>query len=111
DERGASLGDALELGLDGFLGAGVERGGGLVEDEDARALEERPRDGDALLLAARELEAALADLRLVLLRQRLDEVVDVRGACRLDDFGVARLRAPVADVVEDGVAAEHRVLR
>src|SRR3970040_2466743 len=40
DQRRASLGDALELGLDRLLRAGIERRGRLIEDEDARVLEE-----------------------------------------------------------------------
>ena len=50
------------------LGLGVERAGGLVEDEDRRVAEERPRDGDPLPLSAREPGAALAEDRVVALR-------------------------------------------
>ena len=82
-ERGAADADAVELGLDRLLGRGVERGGRLVEDQDRRILQQRARDRDALLLAAGELEPALADLGLVAVGQRHDEVVDVRGARRL----------------------------
>ena len=55
--------------LDQPLGAGVEGAGGLVEDQDARVLEDGAGDGDALLLAARKLIAALADDRIVAFRQ------------------------------------------
>ena len=44
------------------------------------SLVERPRDRDALALAARQREARLADLRLVAQRQAHDEVVRVRDA-------------------------------
>ena len=37
--------------LDQHLGAGVDRAGGLVEDEDRRVGEEGPGDGEQLLLA------------------------------------------------------------
>ena len=47
----------------GVLGIGVERAGRLVEDQDRRVLEQRPGDGDALALAARQRRAALADAR------------------------------------------------
>jgi hypothetical protein len=47
--------------LDLLLGAGVERAGRLVQDQDARVLQQGARDRHALLLAARELQAALAD--------------------------------------------------
>ena len=71
--------DAVERLLDRLLGAAVERARGFVEHEDRRILEQSPGDRDALLLAARELQAALADHRFVFLRKRRDEAVD-RGA-------------------------------
>src|SRR5690606_12306145 len=46
----------FERRLNFALGARVERRRRLVEDEDARALQNRARDRHALLLAARELE-------------------------------------------------------
>src|SRR4051794_20159307 len=60
-ERGAPPADAVERVLDLFLREGVERRGRLVEHQDRRAFQNRARDGDALLLAARQLQAALAD--------------------------------------------------
>ena len=68
-DRRAALHESLEGGLDEPLGDGVERRGRLVEDEDPRILEQHPGDGDALLLAARQLVAALADDRVVALGQ------------------------------------------
>ena len=56
----------------------VERGGRLVEDEDARVLEQHAGQRDALLLAAGQLVAALADDRVVALGQLADAVVDGR---------------------------------
>ena len=57
----------LERVLDLPLGVAVERRGRLVEQQDRRRLQDRAGDGDALLLAARELQAALADLGVVAL--------------------------------------------
>ena len=54
--------DAVERRLDFALGVDVERRGRLVEDQDRRRLQDGAGDGDALLLAAGELQAALADL-------------------------------------------------
>src|SRR5215472_1854133 len=65
DERGAVLGDAIERVLDVLLGVAVERRSRLVEQKDRRALEDRAGDRDALLLPARKLQAALADLGVV----------------------------------------------
>src|SRR5438105_1299490 len=45
DEGGAVFEYLIEILLNGALRFGIERGGRFVEDEDARFLEERPRDG------------------------------------------------------------------
>ena len=42
------------------LALGVQRAGGLVQQQDRRILEDRPRDGDALLLPARQPRTAFA---------------------------------------------------
>src|SRR5579875_1220303 len=71
-DRRPPLREPVERLLDEPLGLGVERGGRLVEDEDRRVAEDRPRDRDPLLLAAREAVAALADDRVVALGERGD---------------------------------------
>ena len=45
--------DSLDGGLDQPLADRVEGAGRLVEDEDARVLEQHPGERDALLLATR----------------------------------------------------------
>ena len=61
DEGGAALHQRLQRLLDLRLGRRVERAGRLVEDQDRRVLQQRPGDGEALALAARKRDAALAD--------------------------------------------------
>ena len=69
------------------------------------------RNGDALFFAARQLQAAFANLSLVAVRQTFDELVQVGRLCGLIDLGIRRFRAPIADVVEDGLIEQHRILR
>ncbi len=110
DQRRAPRSEPLERRLNRALRPHVERGRGLVEHEYRRVLEDRPSDCDTLLLAARELEPALADDSVVLLGQRADEVVHV---CRLggrDDLLAGRAAAPIGDVVLDRLVEETRVL-
>src|SRR6185312_4834543 len=111
NERGAALGDALQSILDVLLGVAVERGGGLVQHQNRRRLEDRAGDGDALLFTAGELEAALADFGVVALGRLPDDAVDLRERSRLLHLAVARLPAPIAYVVADGVVEQHGVLR
>ena len=60
DEDGAAffVGEALEGGGNGFAGGGVETGGGFVGEDDGGVADQGAGDGDALLLAARELAGA-----------------------------------------------------
>ena len=75
-DRGPACLQPLEGLLDQALADRVEGGRGLVEDQDPGVLQQHPGDGDALLLAAGELVAALADDRVVAVRQLHDPVVD-----------------------------------
>ena len=61
DHREARLGQILHDREHAADHLGVERGGRLVEEEDLRVHAERPRDRDALPLAARELGGGGAD--------------------------------------------------
>ena len=76
-----------------------------------RILENRARDRHALLFAARELQAALADRRLVTLRQSFDELVNMRRARRGDHFLARGRRTAISDVVVDRIVEQHRILR
>ena len=54
EQRGATLGEGQQVGGQGVGGVGVEVLRRLVEHEDGEVGQERPRDGHALALAARE---------------------------------------------------------
>jgi hypothetical protein len=85
-ERRAAGERRLERQLHGDLGLRVEVGGGLVEHDDVGRLEQQPGDGDALLLAARQPVAAVADHGVEAVGQRLDQRQDLRGPQRLDQL-------------------------
>src|SRR6185437_8180574 len=53
DDKGRAVANQLRQGgLDVPLGLGIERRGGLVEDENRSVFQKRPGDGDALALAS-----------------------------------------------------------
>ena len=58
------------------LGERVHRRERVVEHDDARSGDERARERDPLALAAGEVDAALADQRVVAVRQLVGEGVD-----------------------------------
>ena len=65
------------------LGLAVQVGGRLVEDDDGRRLEQHPRDGQPLLLAAGEPVPAVADHGVQALRHAGHQVPDLRRPQRL----------------------------
>ena len=65
DQSRAPFAQGVKRLLNRLLGLGVERRGRLVEQDDRRVFEEGARDGDALALAAGELQAVLAAGRVV----------------------------------------------
>ncbi len=103
--------EPIERIEDHRFGPRIDRCGRLVEDEDAGVLQERPCDAEALALAARQPNAAFADLRLVSLRQPRNEFVGVGGGCGRDDLVHRRVEPAVADVVGDRAREEQRLLR
>ena len=68
-QRGAALAQFGDRFLHVVLGFRVERRGRLVEQDDRRILDQRARDRDALALSAGELQAVLADRRVVAVRE------------------------------------------
>ena len=69
DDRGAAAHHLGEGVADLVLLGGVDRRGGVVEDQHPGVGEDRPGDGDALALAARQRVAPLADRGVVALGQ------------------------------------------
>ena len=100
-DHGAALRQPFERELDLLFRFGVERGGGFVEEENGRVLEQRPGDGEALLLSAGKETAFVADERLVALRLGHDEVVRVSGLGRGLDFLLGRIEPAELDVLAE----------
>src|SRR6059058_3729005 len=77
DQGGAAALQAVEGLLDGRLVLAVHARERFVEQQDRRVLQQRPSDRDPLALTAGQARAALADDRLVTLRQGGYEIVRV----------------------------------
>ena len=60
-----------------FFGLCIQRAGGFVQDENPWVLEQRPRDGDALLLAPAHGHPSLAQHRVVAIGEAHHKVVTV----------------------------------
>ena len=101
---------AAQALLDQALGVDVDVRGRLVEHQDPRVGDQRPREREQLALAGRQLHAALADLRVVAVLERLDERVGADRAGRGADLVVGRVRAAERDVLADRAAEQERLL-
>ena len=114
DQRRAPLHEPVERLLDHRLALRVHRRERLVQDQDGRISQERPRDGDALALAAGEPHPALAHDGLIALGQARDELLRIGGARGRGQLGRRRVGLAHAQVVlhgaveEVGVLAHHR---
>ena len=111
DQRGAAGHQPIQRLLDDRLVLRIDRGQRLVQHQDRRVAQQRAGDGDALALAAGQARAALADHRLVAVRQRLDEVVRIGGAGGGDEVGLAGIGAAEAQVLLDRAVEQIGVLR
>src|SRR6266542_4970269 len=101
DQDGTPAGELGDRPLDELLVLDVDARGRFVQDEDGRVLQERAGDREPLLLAAGQARAAFADLGVVAIRERDDEVVDLRGPGGGLGLRVARLEPAEADVLAD----------
>eukprot|EP00962_Isochrysis_galbana_P003069 scaffold866_cov111-Isochrysis_galbana.AAC.6 len=116
DRDQVRIADCREAVGDGDRGAALLghdfRRGCLVEQQDVGLAHQRPCDGHALLLTARQLTAADAHLGVVPVLQHLgDEGVRVGRARRLLNLFLRHaVHLAIADVLGHGAHEEHRLL-
>ena len=81
---------------------------GLIQNHHQRLGEHRPRNREPLALPSRQPRAVLPELRRVTLGQRHDELVRRGPDGRLHGGGLVRLRMPIAQIIENRAAKQHR---
>jgi hypothetical protein len=79
DEAGAVRHEPLQRLLYEFLRGGVDACGGLVQYEYGRVLQKRPCYADPLFFADTELNAPLADVRIISLGQTGYKIMTICG--------------------------------
>ena len=89
------------------LGASVHRAGRLVQDDELGIADQRPCDGEALLLPAREGAATLTHESVVTLGHLDDVLVEVARLRGLDDLALFEIPEEL-DVVAHRGLQEHR---
>ena len=73
DQPGRTRALLIERLAQGAVGLIIQRGERVVENDDLRFSRHRAGDGEALLLAAREVGAALRDKIVIFFGQRFDK--------------------------------------
>ena len=111
DQRRAATHQRLQRILDRALALRIQCRGRFVEQQDGRVAQDGAGDGDALALAARQADAALAQEGAVAVGQRLDEGGGVGGDRGGPDLGIGRLGPAVADILHRRGREDHRILR
>ena len=111
DEGGPAFAKSFHRLLDQPLRLRVHARRGVVQNQHARIHQERARDGDALALAAAERHAALANDRVVAVRQLADEFMRLRRARAFFNLRPRRLRPTVGDVLSDRRAEQESLLK
>ena len=109
DEGGPVLGQPVHGVLDDPLGPGVHGAGGLVQDQQGRAVHHRAGDGHLLPLPGGQV-GVVAQHGVVLVGEGLDVVVEAHGLAYLVQPLVRDALLAVHDVLPDGPLEQPGVL-
>ncbi len=110
DEGSATVQEGAQTLLHQHLGEGIDVGGGLIQDKDARVGQKRAGEGDELALAHAEVATTLANGRVVALGEARNQVVCADDTGGLFYLRVGGVEATVADVLANAAGEEERVL-
>ena len=110
NKAGTALHHAGKSFLDTHLGAGINGGGGLVQDQHRRQAEHHAGNAQQLLLALTDVAAVLGDDGVVALGQAADEAVGVGCLGRSHHLVEGGVRLAVGDVLPHGAGSEPGIL-
>src|SRR5437773_6107325 len=110
-DDGAALHEPLQALDHQAFGLGVQRCGWFVENEDGRVANDGAGDADALALAPRERQPALADKGAIAAGHCSDEVMRVGELGGFDDFLFGGSGPPISDVLAYRSPEQHRLLQ
>ena len=109
-QRRATAREPFERGGNLALAFRIERARRFVEQQNRTVSQNGARNGYALALSARELDAALAQIRVEALRQPLDELERVGCGARLAYRRCCCAGTPEADVLRHARGEYDRIL-
>src|SRR3989338_8389013 len=101
----------VERILNQMLGLRVKTGCCLIKNKNRRVFQNRSSNRNTLSLAAGKFHATLANERLILFWEVLDELMTMRELCRFDHFCICGLWSCVANVLHERSMKQNRILR
>lgn len=110
DDGGPAFEQPCKRILDQGFGNGIDVGGSLVEDEDARIRQQCPGDADQLALPLGEVYSPFQHVCIVPFRQLGDKVMGIGLAGCFLNLLLGSFRHTVADVVRYAARKQERVL-
>ena len=109
-QGGAAMGQLFKALAHQDLAFVVQCAGGLVQNEDGRVLQEHPRNGDALLLSAGELDTTLTHIGIKAILQGQNELFRPGQTRRFHDLFAGGAGLAVGDVLGHRAAEQIHVL-
>ena len=109
-QGGAAVGQFFQALAHQDLALVVQCTGGLVQNQDGRVLQEHTGNGDALLLAAGQLDAALSDVGVKAVLQGQNEPLGTGQTGRLHDLLAGGTGLAVGNVLGHRAAEQVHVL-
>ena len=82
----------------------------LIQHDDGRVLDNGPRNGNSLALAAREMDAFGADHRMIPVGQFGDELVALRRFRRRNHLFLTGRRIAHTDIIQDALLEQENIL-
>ena len=101
----------MECGANQPIGFGINRRRGIVENKDLRLFQQRTRNAQTLALSAGNVGTALLDVRIVLVREFLNEAVGLRKLARVADLFVSGVWIAPTQVFGNGSGEENVLLQ
>ena len=102
DERGPSLHQSVHARLYQFLGAGIDGGGRLIQDQCRRVRNSGTGNRQKLPLSLAQVRTVAGKHRVITVRQPADESICVGKLRRLDALLIRGVQLAVTDVLHDG---------
>jgi len=111
DKAGSALHQVIHGLLDLHLGSGIYGRCGLIQDQDLIVRQDRPCNGEQLLLALGNVAGLLIQNHLIAARLLHDKVVDMSRFCSCDHLFIGCIQSSVPDIFHNGSGEQPGILQ